>query len=203
MRTFACMKKKLAYLLAYLSLCGACAISTDKQLSVENKSIITPLIFSKVEVKNEYESPCTFKKDPHKRLDNTPPFDKATKIEAISFDLEKYTEELSVQKKGHKAPVEIVNDTLFVAYVKHRYFLNPSQTQKLFETLVFNQGEDSGKMRCYEPREVLVFYQGNKPFAFLELCFSCKHWRNYKTDFKDFCDQKWETLGTFFPAKDE
>lgn len=199
------MKKQLAYFLACACLFWACGNGTspNRQSPTESKAQMMPVTLAKIESKNQYESPCTFKKDAHKRLDNTFPFNKATKIEAISFDLKKFYEESKTQNNSRGVPVEIADGILFVAHVKHRYFLSPSQTQKLFETLVFNQGEDSGKMRCYEPNEVLVFYEEDEAFAFLELCFHCKHWRNYKVDFKDFCDQKWETLATFFPARKE
>lgn len=154
-----------------------------------------------------YDSRCIFKRDAKKRMDNMHPFNKATKIEAIEFDLRKYAEELRTQLSRTKKrpsgredePVSIENGTLFVPYVTHRAFLTEEQHQKLFETLFFNHGESSEIVKCYEPNHVLVFYEGETPFAFLELCFSCNGWRNYQTKFKDFCDEKWQTLETFFP----
>ncbi len=193
------MKKQIAYLLACACLIWACYTNRSK----DERPRILPNKVAQEEEK-PHDSHCTFKQGKNKRTDNTPPFDKTTKIEAISFNLSKFYDDLRAQKKGMdeiETPVKITNGVLFVPHIVNRSTLTPEQVQNLFETLFFNKGGNSDMAKCYSPNEVFVFYEGSKPFAFLELCFGCSGWRNYKTDFKDFCDQKWEGLETFFPAR--
>lgn len=151
---------------------------------------------------------CAFKKDKDKRINNTPPFSKATKIEAISFDFDKLCKEAVSLKKSMEGvfePVKIENGVLFVPYILSRYTLAPKQVTSLFETLIYNHTVIYNhkivveRASCYNPRDVLVFYEGDKPFAFLELCFQCRGWREYNCNFKDFCDEKWQKLASFFP----
>ena len=76
--------------------------------------------------------------------------------------------------------------------------MNRKQIQKLFDVLFKYKGKDTQGARCYEPNNVLVFYNQGKIIAFLEICFTCHGTRQYGAYFTDFCDEKWEKLGEFF-----
>jgi hypothetical protein len=146
---------------------------------------------------------CTFKKDKAKQISNTPPFSEATKIEAISFDLESYFKNLEIRKDSTREwPVKIENGVLSVPNILNRHTLTTSQIQHLFEILVFYQGENPKVGHCYYhiSDHLLVFYEGKKPFAYLELSFRCHEQAGNNCYFGVFCDEKWEKLASFFPT---
>ena len=177
------MKKQLAYFLACACLFwgSACSLSSTNETTVSSED----------DEHNRLR--CIFKRDKNKRLDNTNPFDKATKIEAITFDFDERD-----RTSGSIARIE--NGKLILNKIRYRETLNTEKKQALFETLFGLTGKDNAPSKCYNPIHILVFYEGEQAISFLEICFKCGSRYTYNANFTGFCSEKWEKLKTFFPT---
>jgi hypothetical protein len=84
--------------------------------------------------------------------------------------------------------------------IKEQILLSESQTDSLFSIFYDSQnGRFLSKTFCWNPRHCIVFYQGKKVLALVEICFSCVN-LNYgpNIDFGDLCEDKFIQLRTFF-----
>lgn len=128
------------------------------------------------------------------------PFNKATRIELISF-----TDTGAVLS----IPIPVKNGRLDQSKIVDQKILHTKQINKLTDIL-FNVGRTpipnlkyaeyigSG---CYEPRNGIVFVDSNeRVFAYIEICFECQQHRFSSRRIKpwDDCEQKHDMLRHFF-----
>lgn len=137
---------------------------------------------------------CT--KSPEKPLSETYPFNKAARVEVISYD---FSYEDSEEIKNYK----IVDGKLGIAPKKiiDRIALSQEQVAKLHNILYTDSCGEELRADCYNPAHRVVFYdKKDKVFAYLELCLSCIDYR-VSADVavpKGFCHAKADSLQSLF-----
>lgn len=180
------MKQYIFVLMIFLNACD----SEEKKVIQKEESATTNEKNNHLpEEKNI--SKCTFSSKIPQTLQNTFPFNKSTRVEAIHFKLDNNFD-------SYDSFAKIVNNQLILRNIVRRVDLNPSQIKKLFQVLYQYQGDDAEAAKCYDPEHILVFYEGQKAIAFLEICFSCHNTHQKNTDFQGFCNEKWSMLYDFF-----
>jgi hypothetical protein len=127
------------------------------------------------------------------------PFNKAVKVQIVSFD----------------KPDSIIEGTLPIKDKKVDYTqLKEIKTldSKAIDTLtdvLYNYGYRGVvhvelESLCYNPRNAILFVDSiGNTFAFIELCFECQGSRTSSKNVKtgDFCSQKYDLLKAFFARK--
>jgi hypothetical protein len=189
------MKRILIILLSVLSLLS-CEEPSQKEEKQEKDTITQSKVFEKdtiqkIDEPEEYNSKCSILSEMPKESTISSLISKTTRVEVISFELGKYRDE-------REAYTKIKNNKVVLDKITKRVNLNKKQIQKLFDVLFKYKGNHTQGAKCYEPNDVLVFYNQGQIIAFLEICFSCKGTRSYGVVFTDFCDEKWEKLREFF-----
>lgn len=136
------------------------------------------------------DSGCVYRKS-DKTRSSVFPFSVADRIELVYFT-----------DQGRQA-VFLREGRFTLPELRQRVRLTETQTDSLFSTLFDYSRKDSNALGtvvdCYGPEHAILFYRGDRPVAFLELCFTC---RNFKTSenvyFGEFCREKMDMLETFF-----
>ena len=113
-------------------------------------------------------------KRPRKEIQSTYPFSEATKIEILSYP-DRLSWDTTPSKGGFTLNELVARGELVVNpdSIKERITLDKTQSESIFELLINSTCEDSSSAACFEPRHALIFYNGKKVIAYLELCFSC------------------------------
>ncbi|RKR80860.1 hypothetical protein BDD43_0997 [Mucilaginibacter gracilis] len=147
------------------------------------------------------------------------PFNKATKVELVSFigmsarnvlvyvyDVDSAEQEPLKKIKYWKYPFDDYKaDTS--QFIESK-LLDKVQINKLTDIL-YNIGERKANKypyagyKCYEPRNAIVFINAEgKIFAYIEICFECKQIkiRPEKMKIGDFCDDKISIFKTYFAS---
>lgn len=128
------------------------------------------------------------------------PFNKATKIEV--FSCEPFIGEGSKWRINSSS----INSGVFeLEQYYEKISLSQLQTDSLFSILYNYQpkrlGNTFGVADCYNPRHSIVFYEGDKAIAFIELCLECsktKTSKGYVLNGDFFCNGQWCHLYRFF-----
>lgn len=128
----------------------------------------------------------------------TYPFNKAEKIEIISYD---FTSEDVENPDNYK----IADGRLAIAPQKiiETVRLSESQVAEVFNVLYTDSCNEQLSADCYNPAHRLVFYdKNNKVFAYIELCLSCIDYRlsaNVAPP-EGFCRAKADSLERLFKS---
>lgn len=130
-----------------------------------------------------------------KDLKNEFPFNKATKIQFVSF-------------KPDKESMPMIDGVIDTAKFIEVKTLKRKQEDKLIDIL-YNYNFDPKisrdsivleEMVCYEPRNAIIFKNERKEIvSYLEICFEClKHRRPSDLHLGDFCQDKYALLKSYF-----
>jgi hypothetical protein len=130
------------------------------------------------------------------------PFDKATTIQIVSFDVKQDSNQLD-EITGNTIPVK--NDTVCYSLLDEVKSLTKRQIDTLTDIL-FNVGFRGSVYsmsvgQCFIPRNAILFVDSlNKTFEYVEICFECSRYKvsSKETDMGEFCDQKYDLLKNFF-----
>lgn len=132
------------------------------------------------------------------------PFSKTSQIKIISFkDNQKGVSGEALIK--HITSIKLGKDVFNSELYNETSTLTSEQINKLTD-IIFNftykkmpyAAED---IKCYIPRNAVLFLDAdNRIIAYLELCFSCKHFRSSDKRFSisEYCDTKYDMLKTVF-----
>lgn len=133
-----------------------------------------------------------------KLLQETYPFNSASKVEVISYA---FTQEDTENPDNYK----IANGRLAIADEKiiEKIQLNKEQVTELFDILYTDSCKEHLKADCYYPAHRLVFYNNKaKVFAYMEFCLSCIDYRlsaNVALPY-GFCKAKADSLERLFKS---
>lgn len=137
------------------------------------------------------------------RLDQFP-FSKSSQIKLISF--KDKSEEVSGQSLiEHTRSIKLGKDVFNPELYNETATLKSEQINNLTD-IIFNftykkmpyAAED---IKCYIPRNAILFLDAdNRIIAYLELCFSCKHFRSSDKKFSigEYCGTKYDMLKSIF-----
>jgi hypothetical protein len=129
-----------------------------------------------------------------KKRQSTFPFDKADTIKVFSYPAD-------VEVDSNPIWTTIVPEYVHVTEIKETIVLNKTQIDTLFSIFYDSKRSNSvyGRASCYSPRHCIIFYQGNNPLAYFEICFHCFQVESSKNvDFGELCGDKICKFQKFF-----
>lgn len=184
--------KKIQLFLIFFILISVMACEKSDEKNNENRKTNTQNSEEEQNTENtdlerKINSKCTFIGNSSEKINNTFPFNKTTRIEAIHFKPKNAFD-------SYKSFAEIINHKLILPDVVSRYDLSEQQIEKLFEIFYQYKGKDVDGAKCYEPEHIFVFYEQDKAIAFFEICFDCRGTREKNIKVEDLCDEKWSML---------
>ena len=115
---------------------------------------------------------CKEKTETPKSLENIYPFNKAKKIEVISYPVRSsWDTNFNFSRKNIISKGKLVIDS---SYFKDRIVITKQQTEMFFKPLILNKCKEEVDVACYDPRHLFLFYdKTGKIFEFYEICFDC------------------------------
>jgi hypothetical protein len=133
------------------------------------------------------------------------PFDKTHTIKLVSFkhNYSVMQETDSVDGPFYEPEIPKTNGIVDFAKMFETKTLDRSLTDKLLDILINYDNEDreSEITFCYEPRNGIVFLDGNdKIIGFVEICFECLRYKVDPPTLKvgSFCSEKFNALKRIF-----
>ena len=134
------------------------------------------------------------------------PFSKSSQIKLISFkdNLEEVSGQALIK---HISSIKLGKDVFNSELYNETATLTSEQINNLSD-IIFNftykkMPYASEDIKCYIPRNAVLFLDvDNKIIAYLELCFSCKHFRSSDKRFSigEYCDTKYDMLKSIFES---
>jgi hypothetical protein len=182
--------KSLCKIIIVFTIFVACKQTSTQREEADSTKLGDTLSFMEPE-EDFRNASCIFAKTEKTRR-STAPFDKADYIELVSYPA-----------RLEDSDTLIKDGKFMVKEIKERIRLNKKQTDSLFSILHDHRMKIKGAPvaypACYAPRHAILFYKDKKPFAFLEICFSCGGTRQTRgIDFGEFCLEKLLLLHQFF-----
>jgi hypothetical protein len=192
------MKKNFIILTLMIGLLACNENQKSNNPTNKTKANIRTDSIDKSEVYKEPATNCFYNKATDSRQ-NTFPFNKASKIEIVSFDCLFKTSNGKLEQNQFD---KITKDNKVISErIKEQIEINQLQTDSLFAVLYDYGGLNSTQADCYNPRHCIIFYEQGKIIAYLELCLECSGYRATKgISFGSFCDEKWCKLWQYFKS---
>ena len=105
-------------------------------------------------------------------LVNIYPFNKAEKIEVISYPVRNsWDKNFSFSAKNIVSNKKLIIDS---SYFKERIVISKQQAEIFFKPLIFDKCKEEVGVACYDPRHLFLFYnKEGKIFEYYEICFDC------------------------------